>query len=207
MSAFSSAPYPSSGQTVARADVLRQLNRIVSHPLFLKSERLSAFLRYTVETTLAGEADSLKEIVIGAEVFRRGDSFDSQTDNLVRVTANRLRSKLAEYYHRSGQSDTVVIDLPKGRSVALFSTAPAAARGAAPAGVVACVRTSVGRERRDGKMRRGPFRKTSRRSECVASSCDSSRHSPPFVPSLFSSMICIGPTLPRAASWPISVRE
>ena len=79
--------------------------------------RLSAFLRYTVETTLAGEADSLKEFVIGAEVFQRGDSFNPQTDNLVRVAANRLRSKLAEYYHGSGQADAVVIDLPRGRYV------------------------------------------------------------------------------------------
>src|SRR5690242_3913779 len=113
MSAFSRASDSSRAQAIDRTAVLRQLDRILSDPLFSKSARLSAFLRYTVEATLAGDQDSLKEVVIGAEVFRRGGSFDPQTDNLVRVTANRLRSKLAEYYHGSGRSDDVVIELPK----------------------------------------------------------------------------------------------
>ncbi len=147
MSAFSSAPHANRLPVVARADVLRQLDRILSHPLFLRSERLSAFLRYTVENTLDGEVDCLKEVVIGTEVFRLGASFDPQTDNLVRVSANRLRSKLVEYYHRSGQSDPIVIDIPKGRYVATFSTARSPERNPAPAETAAGVRTSVGRER------------------------------------------------------------
>src|SRR5437868_6692940 len=113
MPASENAPASKRTQIVTTGEVLAQLDKILAHPLFQTSERLSGFLRYAVETTLAGRTESLKESVIGIEVFQRGDSFDPQTDNVVRVNANRLRSRLAEYYHRSGQSDPVVIDLPK----------------------------------------------------------------------------------------------
>src|SRR5580698_2072506 len=106
----------------APAEILQQMERVLAHSLFQKSPRLCRFLRYTVEMTLAGRADSLKEIVIGAEVFERGDSFDPQTDNVVRVNANRLRSKLAEYYQCSKLPDAVVIALPRGGYVPLFSS-------------------------------------------------------------------------------------
>ncbi len=153
MSAFSGRQDASASPAIAPADVIRQLERILAHPLFLRSARLSAFLRYTVENTLSGEAASLKEIVIGADVFRRGASFDPQTDNLVRVTAARVRSRLAEYYHRSGSSDAVVIDIPKGRYAASFSIARAPERNAAPAASKACTRTSVGRDRELERIR------------------------------------------------------
>lgn len=153
MAASSGAGNLNRERTLAPADVLQQLDRILSHPLFLKSVRLSAFLRFTVEATLAGEADSLKEVVIGTEVFRRGPSFDPQTDNLVRVNANRLRSRLAEYYHRSGHSDAIVIDIPKGRYAASFSTVRAPERKAAVPEVVARARISVGRERERDRLR------------------------------------------------------
>jgi tetratricopeptide (TPR) repeat protein len=139
-------------QSVPAADILQQLDRILAHPLFQKSQRLSSLLRYVVERTLAGEADSLKESVIGAELFGRGNLFDSQTDNIVRVNANRLRSRLAEYYHRSGQGDMVGIDLPKGRYVPVFFHSQAVPHGpishsAAPA------RTSVGRQHELDRIR------------------------------------------------------
>ena len=113
---------PDTNPTVGQGEILQQLERILAHPLFQKSERLSTFLRYAVEGTLAGEGASLKEFVIGSEVFGRGDSFDPQTDNIVRVNANRLRGKLAEYYHRCGRLDPVTIDLPKGRYVPVFTS-------------------------------------------------------------------------------------
>jgi tetratricopeptide (TPR) repeat protein len=147
-------PGSSSAPDSNRDEVLQQLERILAHPLFHKSERLSSFLRFSVETTLAGEADRLKEFVIGTEVFKRGDSFDPQTDNIVRVNANRLRSKLAEYYHLSGQLDPVLIDLPKGRYVPFFTFSRS--RGQDPSGSSKCasvVKTSVGRQRELDRIR------------------------------------------------------
>src|SRR6516165_5262724 len=44
--------------------VRRQLGRIVDSPVFNKSARLTAFLKFVVEQTLAGQGDNLKEQVI-----------------------------------------------------------------------------------------------------------------------------------------------
>lgn len=154
MSALSSAPGPDKAQGVARDLVLQQLERILAHPLFQKSQRLSTFLRYAVETALAGKADSLKEFVIGAEVFQRGASFDPQIDNVVRVNANRLRGKLAEYYHGSGQSDPVVIDLPRGGYVPVFSPSQTAKQDAGSHGAHSTSGSaSVGRRQELDRMR------------------------------------------------------
>src|SRR5215469_6135993 len=107
--------WSSLGDREISADVIhRHVERILSHSLFGRARLQSAFLRYIVERTLAGESESLKEYAIGRDVFGRGDSFDPQTDNVVRVNANRLRSRLAEYYLADGRFDAVVIDVPRG---------------------------------------------------------------------------------------------
>jgi hypothetical protein len=83
---------------------VRQLERILAKPLFQTSKRLSTFLRFAVENALAGRAEQLKEYVIGVEVFERGASYSPQEDPIVRIIAERLRSKLAEYYQGDGHS-------------------------------------------------------------------------------------------------------
>lgn len=133
MPPHSSSADPTGNLAVPSGEVRAQVERILTHSLLLASPRLSTLLRYTVEMALAGQASDLKEYNIGAEAFDRGASFDPRTDNVVRVSANRLRTKLLEYYQRAGQSDPVVIDLPKGGYVPLFSysrTAETAAQSA-----------------------------------------------------------------------------
>jgi hypothetical protein len=68
------------------------LSRILASARFVNSERLSRFLQYTVEQTMAGNAGQLKEYPIGVEVFGRKDSFDPRIDAIVRVQAITLRS-------------------------------------------------------------------------------------------------------------------
>ena len=102
------------------AEVLRQLERILAHPLFTTTQRLSAFLRFAVESTVGGRSEQLKEYVIGIEVCGRAASYNPQVDPVVRVMAGRLRSKLAEYYQAGGQQDPVLIELPRGAYVPQF---------------------------------------------------------------------------------------
>jgi hypothetical protein len=104
------------------AAVLAQLEKILGSPLFLNSERMSRFLRFVVEETLAGRAEQVKEAVVGAEVYRRGDSFDPRNDATVRVEASKLRGKLSRYYETEGRDDQVVISIPKGGYVPVFET-------------------------------------------------------------------------------------
>ncbi len=126
-----------------------QLGRILASDLFVSSDRLSRFLRYVVERALAGEGDRLKEYVIGAEVFDRGEQYDPRVDSIVRVEAGRLRAKVDEYYNRQGAADAVIIRMRRGSYTPLFeqrqppSPAPLPPEGPAVAAVGKPARSKV----------------------------------------------------------------
>lgn len=102
---------------------LAQLNRILASKAFRQADRLKRFLTFIVEETLAGRSERLKEFVVGVEVFGKDTSFDPGNDPIVRVQARRLRAQLARYYHEEGQSDELLIELPKGGYAPLFRPA------------------------------------------------------------------------------------
>lgn len=93
--------------------IRKQLERILASEVFLTSDRLRRFLRFTVEHVLAHNTEPLKEYLIGVQVFDKEESFDPRLDAIVRVEAGRLRSKLREYYDAPGRSDRLRIKLPK----------------------------------------------------------------------------------------------
>ena len=95
-------------------EVHRQLDRLLASPYFANAGRISRFLRFVVEQSLAGHGERLKEYVIGVEVFDRDAAYDPRVDAIVRVEAARLRSKLTEYYAAEGRDDALVLSLPKG---------------------------------------------------------------------------------------------
>ena len=97
-----------------------QLQRILSSPLFAKAPRHTRFLSFVVGKALAGEGESVKEYLIGLEVFDRQSGYDPGSDPIVRAEARRLRARLAEYYRDFGQHDPVHIELPKGTYVPVF---------------------------------------------------------------------------------------
>jgi TolB-like protein len=97
-----------------------QLDRVLASETFAGSARLSRFLRYVVERTLAGEGDRLKEYAVGVDVFDRDDGYDPRLDSLVRVEAGRLRTKLSEYYGGAGAADPVLIRMPRGSYAPVF---------------------------------------------------------------------------------------
>src|ERR1043166_7535025 len=103
--------------------VRRELEALIASPVLANSAQLCRFLRHIVERTLIGDAASLKEPLLGAEVFDRGNRFDPRNDPVGRVEARRLRTKLEQYYSTSGGRDGVVIRLPKGTYVPVFDTA------------------------------------------------------------------------------------
>lgn len=84
------------------------------------SPRLCRFLRYVVEQTLAGHGDELKEYLIGVEVYDRAVSYDPSVDSIVRSGAQRLRSKLKQYFESEGARDEVLINFRTGSYVPLF---------------------------------------------------------------------------------------
>jgi len=108
------------GSRVRSEEVQAELARILASPIFRNAPRHSQFLSFVVHRALEGRADSVKEYVIGLEVFDRGASYDPGNDPIVRAEARRLRSRLSDYYAGPGHGDPIIVDLPKGGYVPVF---------------------------------------------------------------------------------------
>src|SRR5258706_13558574 len=124
---FSGPPKSPALAEVPAVEVREELARILASRQFCNTIRLQRFLQVTVERTLAGKSDELKEYTIGREAFDRGDDYDPRTDSIVRVEAQRLRGKLRDYYAAAGSTDPVTITVNPGSYVPVFAWAMSAA--------------------------------------------------------------------------------
>lgn len=94
--------------------VQKHLKEIVQGRAFKGSLRSAQFLTYIVEQAIAGNFESLKERLIGAELFQRSPSYDTGEDAIVRVTASDVRKRLLQHYDRYGPASEIHISLPLG---------------------------------------------------------------------------------------------
>src|SRR5215467_219661 len=78
---------PVGGQPVPKDAVRASLERLSATPLFSRSGRLSRFLCYVAEETLAGRGECIKEYTIGVEAYGKGVDFDPKQDATIRVEA------------------------------------------------------------------------------------------------------------------------
>ena len=105
-------------------DLVREhLGRILDSASLRSAESLRRLLRYTVETTLAGKGEGLKEYTIGVEALGRPGSFDPRQDNIVRVQARKLRERLAAYYGGEGRKESCRIVYHPGSYLPFFAAA------------------------------------------------------------------------------------
>jgi hypothetical protein len=109
---------------VAPEEIREALTKILESNEFRASRRCQEFLRFVVETTLAGNAQVLKERTIGVEVFGRSASYDPGNDSTVRVKAGEVRKRLQTYYSGSGAASPIRIHLPAGGYLPEFHYAP-----------------------------------------------------------------------------------
>lgn len=109
------------------ADIRAQLEKLLAGPL-ANAPSLARFLRFIVDRTLEGDTASLKESVLGIEVFQRGSDFDPKADSIVRIQAANLRSRLARYYENEGARDPIHIEIPKGAYVPVFTARSGSSR-------------------------------------------------------------------------------
>jgi hypothetical protein len=105
-------------------DILQQLDRMLKSRHFRNSRRYPAFLAHIVRRRLDGDLDSLKERILGIEVFKRPPDYDTAADPVVRITAGEVRKRIALYYHDEGTEQELRIELPPGSYVPVFSAAP-----------------------------------------------------------------------------------
>lgn len=107
-------------ETVETASQRAELSAVLSSQDFVRAPRLAHLLSYLCEKLFAGEANQIKEYSIALEVFNRAASFDQDSDSIVRVEANRLRKRLADYYAGEGASHALQITIPVGQYVPRF---------------------------------------------------------------------------------------
>ena len=115
-----------------RSAVEAELARILQSPHFRTSRRSQQFLRYVVEHSLAEQVDRLKERAIGAALFDRPPDYDTGEDAAVRVAANEVRKRLAQYQVETPGTE-VRIELPPGGYHAEFHVLEAPEPAPAPA--------------------------------------------------------------------------
>lgn len=115
-----------------------ELAVVLASGSFSRAPTLAHLLAYLCDKLFSGETAQIKEYSVGVEVFHRGPNFDQDTDSIVRVEANRLRRRLAEYYEKEGAEDKLRITIPLGQYVPRFeSHAPDGSRIPASFEVVA----------------------------------------------------------------------
>jgi hypothetical protein len=119
-----------SPQSVDLDEQRAELNSVLESERFARAPKLAQLLTYLCERRFAGDAAHIKEYSIGVEVFQRRESFDQNSDSIVRVEANRLRKRLAEYYAGEGAAHHLHITIPVGQYVPEFEPGPAAGREA-----------------------------------------------------------------------------
>jgi hypothetical protein len=103
-----------------KADILRQLDRLLDNPHFSHSKRFPSFLRFIIQEELEGRGDQLKERTLGIEVFGRNAGYDTTSDPIVRVTAAEIRKRIAQYYQDSDSPGELRISLPPGSYIPHF---------------------------------------------------------------------------------------
>lgn len=101
------------------APIREHLDVVLASDEFSSSRRASELLQHLVGRALAGDTGSLKERLLGVEIFHRRSDYNTSTDAIVRVTANDVRRRLAQFYSRH-PDQPLRISLPIGSYVPDF---------------------------------------------------------------------------------------
>jgi hypothetical protein len=96
------------------AALQKDLKEIIEGTAFKGSHRSGQFLKFIVDQAIVGNFDSLKERMIGIELFGRLPSYNTGEDAIVRVTASDVRKRLLQHYGRYGTTSQFYISLPLG---------------------------------------------------------------------------------------------
>jgi hypothetical protein len=100
------------------------VKRIVTSSSFVKSNRLSEFLKYVFALAEKGRFDDIHEQNIGSAVFGRMRDYDPGVDSIVRSHATRLRHRLKEYFDAEGMNEPLVLTIPRGSYIPTFERRP-----------------------------------------------------------------------------------
>ena len=97
-----------------------ELDSILSSAHFAGSKRCCEFLEFIVLHALEGDLEKLNERFLGTELFGRPVDYETATDAIVRVRANDVRRRLAEFYSESQSHSKVKIAVNSGTYIPEF---------------------------------------------------------------------------------------
>jgi hypothetical protein len=97
-----------------RVSIAEEANRILADPAFKNSRRCVALFRFLADRSLAREKAGIKERTLGVEVFGRAPDYDTAADPIVRITANEIRKRLAQWYQEPANHQQVRVRLVAG---------------------------------------------------------------------------------------------
>jgi len=105
----------------ARPRIQELLEQILHSVPFRTSRQCQDLFRYMVEHSLAGSDESLRERMIGIQVFGRPPDYDTAEDPVVRLRAADIRKRLAQYYQSKEHAfGDWKIEIPTGSYKAQF---------------------------------------------------------------------------------------
>jgi TolB-like protein len=102
--------------------VRKELSLILGFHEIRNSQILSKFIEFVVEKKLSGKEDEIKEYTIAVMGLGKSSDFNPQLDASVRIHAGRLRKILAQYYQEKGKDNPILINIPKGSYVPVFTS-------------------------------------------------------------------------------------
>jgi hypothetical protein len=103
-----------------RAQIEGLLEDILWSAPFRTSRQCQDLFRYIVGHSLAASNGSLRERIIGIEVFGRAPDYDTAEDPVVRLRAADVRKRLAQYYQSKVEPGQWKIEIPTGSYRAQF---------------------------------------------------------------------------------------
>ena len=106
------------------------VQRIVASQHFVKAPQLRDILLYLTRRSLEDNPTGISEIEVGCNVLGRRPDFNPNEDNIVRVQMRHLRKKLDDFYSGEGQSEAILLTIPKGAYLPRFGLRPAHAENA-----------------------------------------------------------------------------
>ncbi|HEY3835491.1 MAG TPA: hypothetical protein VGL72_02925 [Bryobacteraceae bacterium] len=96
------------------------VDRVSASSYFNRSARLRELLQYLAQRVLEDETCQIREQEIGHQVFGRSLDYDTNADDIVRVHASMLRSRLDQYFLAEGLEEPEIIRIPDGNYAPVF---------------------------------------------------------------------------------------
>jgi tetratricopeptide (TPR) repeat protein len=96
---------------ITRAEVIEQLQRILSSSRFSRKISQSDYLKFLAETSIELQAHEwITEDTVGRALVK--PNYDARLDSAARVMIGKVRRNVIEYYRNEGRYDPIVIAFP-----------------------------------------------------------------------------------------------